>query len=195
MEFLTDINNVVVTVKVLKKRGMKNTYLRVKSPTVIQISSNLYFTKNDAINLIENKQKWLEKNIAKVSENFLDNDEFYFLGVKHKNLDGRDLDKFYKEEAKKIILPIVEKYSHIMKLYPTEIKFRKNKRTWGSCNYKNGLNFNTLLVKFPMEAIEYVVVHELAHIKQKNHSAKFWNIVRNFCPDYKGRVKLFKSFL
>jgi len=195
LEFLTNINNSVVTVKLLKKRGMKNTYLRVKSPKLIQINSNSYFTKDDAVSLIEKKQKWLEKNIENILRNALKNDEFYFLGVKHQNLDNRDLDKFYKEESKKIIPPLVAKYSQIMKLYPTNIKFRKNKRTWGSCNYKNGLNFNTLLVKFPLEAIEYVVIHELAHIKQKNHSNKFWLIVETFCPDYKNRIKLFKSFL
>lgn len=195
MEFLTNINNRVVTVNLVKKRGMKNTYLRLKSPQLIQINSNSYFTKDDAINLIEKKQKWLEKNLENLLENSLKDDEFYFLGVKYKNLDNRDLDKFYKEESRKIIPPLVEKYSNIMKLYPKDIKFRKNRRTWGSCNYKNGLNFNTLLVKFPLEAIEYVVIHELAHIKEKNHSQKFWNIVRNFCPDYKDRIKLFKSFL
>ncbi len=195
MEFLTNINNMVVTVKLSKKRGMKNTYLRVKSPERIEISTNTHFSKNDAQNLIEKKQKWLEKNLLSLSKNSLLDDEFYFLGLIHKNLDNRDIDKFYKEEAKKIIPPIVENYSEIMNLYPSDIKFRKNKRTWGSCNYKNGLNFNILLMKFPLEVIEYVVIHELAHIKEKNHSKSFWKIVEEFCPNYKNRIKLFKSFL
>lgn len=125
----------------------------------------------------------------------MDENEFYFLGVKHKNLDNRNLDFFYKNEAKKIIPPIVEKFSNIMQLFPTSIKFRKNKRTWGSCNYKDDLNFNILLVKFPFEVIEYVVIHELAHIKHKNHSKFFWSLVYKYCPDYKKREKLLKSFL
>ena len=174
---------------------MRNTYLRVKEPSFIQINTNIFFTKKDAETLIQRKKAWLEKNLEKIEENLLASDEFLFLGVKHKNYDDRNLDSFYKDEAKKIIPPIVEKYSNIMNLYPTSIKYRKNKRTWGSCNYKNGLNFNTLLVKFPIEIIEYVVVHELAHIKEKNHSSRFWKLVEKYCPEYKFRIKEFKTYL
>ena len=195
MEFNTQINNRMVTVKVLKKRGMKHTYLRLKSSEMIHISTNFYFTKEDAENLIKEKENWLEKNLSRLSQNILEEDDFLFLGQKHKNFDNRDLDKFYKEEAKRIIPPLVNKYAEIMNLYPTDIKFRKNKRTWGSCNYKNGLNFNTNLVKFPLEIVEYVVIHELAHIKEKNHSRKFWRVVEMYCGDYKERIKLFKTFL
>ncbi len=195
MKFELIFNNKTLLIKVVKKKGMKNTYLRVKSSQMIQINTNYYFTKEDAINLLERKQKWIENSILKFEKNSLEDNEFYFLGLKHKNLDLRDIDIFYKNEAKKIIPPIVERYSNIMSLFPTSLKYRKNKRTWGSCNYKNGLNFNTLLVKFPIEVIEYVVIHELAHIEHKNHSKKFWNLVEEYCPDYKQREKLLKSFL
>lgn len=195
LNFLTNINNKQVTVELIKKRGMKHTYMRLVSPEIIRINSNNYFTKDDAENLIERKKKWLEKNLQQLEQNFLDEDEFLFLGVKHKNFDKRDLDKFYRQEAQKLIPKLVLEYSEIMNLFPTSIKFRKNKRTWGSCNYKNELNFNTLLMKFPIPLIEYVVVHELAHIKHKNHSKKFWACVENYCPDYKKKIKEFKSFL
>lgn len=145
--------------------------------------------------LIEEKSKWIEKHFDTYRVNNLKEDEFFYLGVKHKNLDNRDLDLFYKQEAQRIIPSIVDKYSDIMKLYPTSLKYRKNKRTWGSCNYKNGLNFNTLLAKFPLEVIEYVVIHELAHIKHKNHSRSFWDLVEKYCFDYKRREELLKSFL
>lgn len=145
--------------------------------------------------LIERKKEWLMNGFSKLEKNQLDENEFLFLGVRHKNLDLRDLDKFYKDEAIKIITPLVEKYSEIMSLQPTLLKFRKNKRTWGSCNYKNEVNFNTLLVKYPIEIVEYVVIHELAHIKHKNHSKQFWNLVEEYCPNYKYRMKLFKTLL
>lgn len=195
LEFQVEFNNQMVTVKLLKKRGMRNTYLRVVAPQKIQISSNIFFTKSDALKLIENKSQWLMNGFSKLQKNLLQDNEFLFLGVKHKNLDFRDLDKFYKNEAKKLIPPLVDKYSSIMNLHPTSLKFRKNKRTWGSCNYKNELNFNFLLVKYPIEIIEYVVIHELAHIKEKNHSKNFWNLVEDYCPDYKYRMKLFKTLL
>lgn len=195
MEFKVELNKTIVTVKLLRKRTTKHTYLRVISPSMLQISTNRYFTNENAFTLIENKRGWLEKKLKQMDKNSLNDDEFYFLGVKHKNLDNRNLDRFYKDEAKRVISPLVEKYSQEMKLYPTSIKFRKNKNTWGSCNYKNGLNFNTLLVKFPLEVVEYVVIHELAHIQHKNHSKEFWRVVENYCSDYKSREKLLKSLL
>jgi predicted metal-dependent hydrolase len=195
LNFNIVINDKMVTIKIVRKRGMKNTYIRPKSSSLVQINSNQYFTQKDAKILIEKKIKWLEKSLLLFEKNSLEKDEFHFLGVKHKNLDSRDLNIFYKNEAIKIIPPIVENYSNLMSLYPSKIKFRKNKRTWGSCNYKNDLNFNFLLVKFPLEIIEYVVIHELAHIKHKNHSQRFWDLVEEYCSDYKKREKLFKSLL
>ncbi len=195
MEFEVKINNRVVTINLIRKRTIKYTYLRVLEANLVQVSANIYFTKEDTKLLIERKKAWLEKNLSKKFKNSLLKNEFYFLGQKHKNLDERSLDNFYKKESKKIIPSLVDKYSEIMQLFPTSIKYRKNRNTWGSCNYKNGLNFNILLVKFPLEVIEYIIIHELAHIKYKNHSKEFWALVYKYCPDYKKREKLLKSFL
>ena len=195
MKFEVKLNNRNINIHLIKKRTTRHTYLRIKGHNTIQITSSLFFTKKEAFDLINKKAQWILKAIEKKEENFLNEDEFYFLGVKHKNLDNRDLDKFYRNEAKKIIPPLVEEFSKQMNLFPTSIKYRKNKNTWGSCNYKNGLNFNTLLVKFPLEVVEYVVIHELAHIEHKNHSKSFWKLVQKYCSDYKNREKLLKSFL
>ena len=107
----------------------------------------------------------------------------------------KNIDTFYRKEIEKILPQKVQEHSIRMNLFPTSISYRKNKRTWGSCNYKNGLNFNILLMKFPLEVMEYVIVHELAHIKHKNHSKDFWNLVAIFCPNYKEIEKQFKKFL
>lgn len=195
LNFSTYINNRTVTVNLQKKRGQKHTYLRLKSYDLITITSHSYFSLDDAKLLIKNKKDWIEKNLEQMNKNLLNDDEFLFLGVKHKNLDERNIDGFYKQEAKKLIPKMVVEYSSLMNLKPTAIKFRKNKRTWGSCNYKNELNFNILLMKFPISLIEYVVIHELAHITHKNHSKSFWALVELYCKDYKQRVKEFKSFL
>ncbi len=196
MEFEININNnKLVTVKLEKKRGLKNCYISIVNNKMILIRANNYFDILDAKKLVLKKASWIEKHLNSFSKEVLNSDEFYYLGVKYKNLDNRDLDKFYSLETKKIIPPFLEEYSNLMQLFPTSIKYRKNKRTWGSCNFKNGLNFNTLLAKFPLKVIEYVVIHELAHIKYKNHSKDFWNLVKKYCSDYKEREKSLKSFL
>ena len=197
MSFQIEINQRLVTVKLEKRRNIKHVYLRVLNPTLIQIKTNIYYTLYDAKNLIEKKIDWISTSISRLEEKSIDEDEFLYLGVRKKLEDFKikNIDTFYKKEIVKYLPNLVDIYSKKMNLTPTSLKYRKNKRTWGSCNYKNGLNFNILLMKFPIELMEYVVIHELAHIKHKNHSKKFWDLVEEFCPDYKQREKIFKNFL
>lgn len=197
MVFQINVESSVVTVKLEQKRHVKHCYLRVLSKDEIQIKSNIYFTKADALKLLDRKKDWINEQILRLKEKTLPQDEFLYFGkVQKKELyNVTDVDKFYKEKAKDYIPYLVEKHSKRMKLYPTSIRYRKNKNTWGSCNHKNGLSFNILLCKFPLEVMEYVVIHELAHIKHKNHSKKFWDLVEQYCPDYKERERTLKSFL
>jgi predicted metal-dependent hydrolase len=197
LSFQIEINQKLVTVKLEKRRNIKHVYLRVLNPTLIQIKTNIYYTLYDARELIQKKISWIENSISKLEEKSIDEDEFLYLGQRKKIEDFKikNIDNFYKKEILKYLPDLVQKYSIKMNLMPTTISYRKNKRTWGSCNYKNGLNFNILLMKFPIELMEYVVIHELAHIQHKNHSKDFWNLVKEFCPDYKQREKLFKNFL
>lgn len=197
MSFQIEINKKIVTVKLENKKNIKHCYLRVLNANLIQIRANIYFTIYDAKELINRKKDWLEASISKMIEKSINDDEFSFFG-EIKKLDDfniKNIDVFYRHEIEKYLPAKVEEYSKRMNLLPTSISYRKNKRTWGSCNYKNGLNFNILLVKFPIEVMEYVIVHELAHIKHKNHSRDFWNLVAVYCPNYKEVEKLFKKFL
>ena len=197
MSFQIEINKKIVTVKLENRKNIKHCYMRVLKEDLIQIRANRYFTLYDARNLVEKKLDWLEASIKKLSKNSLDEGEFLLLGEVKRMEDFRikNLDLFYKKEIQKILPIKVEEFSKKMQLFPTSISFRKNKRTWGSCNFKNGLNFNILLMKFPIEVMDYVIVHELSHIKHKNHSKDFWNLVAVYCPNYKEIEKLFKNFL
>jgi predicted metal-dependent hydrolase len=197
LSFQIEINKKIVTVKLENRKNIKHCYMRVLKEDLIQIRANRYFTLYDARNLVEKKLDWLEASIKKLSKNSLDEGEFLLLGEVKRMEDFRikNLDLFYKKEIQKILPIKVEEFSKKMQLFPTSISFRKNKRTWGSCNFKNGLNFNILLMKFPIEVMDYVIVHELAHIKHKNHSKDFWNLVAVYCPNYKEIEKLFKNFL
>ena len=197
MSFQIEINKTIVTVKLENKKNIKHCYLRILKADLIQIRANKYFTIFDAKDLINRKKEWIESSIQKMSKKSLNDDEFLLLGERKKYEDYKikNIDTFYRHEIEKILPQKVDEYSKKMNLFPTSISYRKNKRTWGSCNYKNGLNFNILLMKFPIEVMEYVIVHELAHIKHKNHSKDFWNLVAVYCSNYKEVEKLFKNFL
>ena len=196
-KFKIKINHEFYDVILNKKISNKHTYLRLKNKNLLEISSNKYFSKEDALELIIKQKKWILNRREAFINKEKNNDTYLLFGTRYSidNLKQEDIDKIYKEKAKAVIPKLVEEFSSKMKLYPSSIKYRKNKRTWGSCNYKDGLNFNILLIQFPLEVIEYVVIHELAHIKHKNHSKSFWNLVEIYCSDYKNREKLLKSFL
>jgi predicted metal-dependent hydrolase len=104
------------------------------------------------------------------------------------------VDNFYKEKAAIKIPPLVKKWSERMMVTPEHISFRKANKRWGSCSPTNRLSFNYHLIKLPTSLIEYVVVHELAHICCKNHSPEFWSLVGNFMPDYREKEEKIKGF-
>lgn len=97
-----------------------------------------------------------------------------------------------KQRLKEIITPILERYSSIMGVYYDRVTINSAKTRFGSCSSKKTLNFSYRLALYPYEAIEYVCVHELAHLKEMNHSNRFWSIVEGILPDYKDRKKLLK---
>ncbi len=197
MNFQISLNESIINVELQNKKHIKHCYLRILSKDLLQIKANKYFTVYDAKDLITRKKEWILQNLKRVENKSLEDGYFLFLGEKKelKEFKIKSLDSFYKNEIQKMLPFLVEKYSNIMQLYPNKISYRKNKRTWGSCNYKNELNFNILLMRYPIYIMEYIVIHELAHIKHKNHSKDFWILVEEFCPNYKDIEKTFKSLL
>lgn len=107
------------------------------------------------------------------------------------NLSADEL-KCLMEKAVQIIPGRVEYYSKIMNLYPTAVKINFARTRFGSCSPKNSINFSAYLMLFPTTAVDYVVVHELAHIKYKNHQKEFYSLIEKYMPDYKNRAKLLK---
>lgn len=95
------------------------------------------------------------------------------------------------------IKPIVEHYVNLhagkKQLYPRSITIKTQKSRWGSCGIHNNININWLLLMAPADVLEYVVVHELCHIKVKNHSSQFWALVAEHLPDYQTRRKWLKQ--
>ncbi len=97
------------------------------------------------------------------------------------------------EEALKIIPARVEYFAKVIGVTYGKITIRNQKTRWGSCSSKGNLNFNCLLMLAPPEVLDYVVVHELCHRKQMNHSKAFWLEVEKVLPDYKESRKWLKE--
>ena len=95
--------------------------------------------------------------------------------------------------AKEILPQKVEYYGRLMGLMPTGLTITDARKRFGSCSGKNRISFAWRLMRCPEKAIDYVVVHELAHIRHKNHGAAFYQLIASVLPDYKERIKLLKE--
>ncbi len=96
-----------------------------------------------------------------------------------------EIDRFLKFTAEKYILPRTKQLAEKMSIGFNKITLREQKTRWGSCSSQGNLNFNWRLVHCPPKVIDYVIIHELSHRKQMNHSQKFWDLVKKYDPEYK----------
>lgn len=95
------------------------------------------------------------------------------------------IEKYYKNIAQEEVKSAMEYLQEKTGLYPLEVKIKKLKATWGICSSKRKISINSNLMAYSRQAIEYVCLHELCHLKYMNHSKKFWNLVEYYMPDYK----------
>ena len=134
-----------------------------------------------------------ELDITEKFKNFFFDDKF-FLPIKKKDSAEKLFITWYKQQAAIVIPERVLYFSKIMGLSYNTVKLTSAKKRWGSCSGRNNLNFTWRLIMSPLDIIDYVIVHELAHVVQKNHSKKFWGIVEKYIPDYKERRKWLREF-
>lgn len=92
--------------------------------------------------------------------------------------------EWYVDKAKKKIIPRVELHARNLGVRFNKVMVSELKYRWGSCTPHDSLNFNWKLIKAPVSVIDYVIVHELAHLLEQNHTARFWNIVQAQVPGY-----------
>ncbi|MFN8670800.1 MAG: SprT family zinc-dependent metalloprotease [Candidatus Sericytochromatia bacterium] len=140
----------------------------------------------------------IKLEVKSTNDYFFDENVFNVF-INNKNLDTKETvissckDHFYKLNSMKIIPEKVKFWSEKMNLAYKSISFRKMKNCWGSCSSKNDLLFNSHIAKLDYEAIDYIIIHELSHIKEKNHSKNFWALVEKYCANYKEINKRIKS--
>lgn len=108
---------------------------------------------------------------------------------------GVALRRFYKEMGREELKKSVDEYSKKMGLYPKQLVFRSQKTRWGSCSHRGTVSLNWRLVAAPPDCLDYVVVHELAHLKYQNHSQKFWNLVERHSANFRAHRKWLKEHM
>jgi len=102
--------------------------------------------------------------------------------------EARDLfTRWYKREAKEKIVERVHYYSNRLQLFPKGIRITNARSRWGSCSQVNRLSFSWRIIMSSLTVIDYILIHELVHIREKSHSKRFWTLLESILPDYRKR--------
>ncbi len=99
---------------------------------------------------------------------------------------------FLRAEAERTLPPLLEKYAALTGLRPKAVKINSAKKRLGSCSADGTIHFSYTLMMYPLEAVEYVVLHELAHLKVRNHQRGFYALIERYMPDWRSRRDLLK---
>ncbi len=115
------------------------------------------------------------------------------LGNAVQNNGERFFTQWYKEQAYKVIADRVKVFSVQFGFVPKQVKISSARTRWGSCSPDGTLNFTWRLIMAPLDVVDYVVVHELVHLRVKDHSRRFWHEVEKILPEYKDRKKWLRA--
>lgn len=160
----------------VRRSKRKSAAIKITADMQIVVFVPLYVSGNEIERMVISKSKWIDEHMLKVQS----------------TIDERSkLEKITFEQVKELADQAVEYIPKRVKYYAEKENFVYNKITiknlvsrWGSCSTKGNLNFNCLLMLTPDYVIDYIVVHELCHLREMNHSEKFWAEVEKIMPDY-----------
>lgn len=152
---------------------IKNVYIQIKDGEII-VKAPRRVSKKEIDKIIKEKENWIKKTLEK-------------------NQNKEEKEKLYTdEEFKTIVEETANELIKKTRLIPNKVRIRDIKYAWGSCSVNKNITINYQLIKYSKQAIRYVILHELCHIKYMNHSKDFWNLVSTYMPNYKEVKREFK---
>lgn len=157
----------------IKYSKIKNIYIQIKNGKII-VKAPKRVSKKEIEKIVKQKTEWIQKAIEK--ENKKQEKEPLYTKEKFKEIIEKNANELIQETG----------------LKPNKITIKQIKYAWGSCSSKKNITLNLELIKYSQQAIRYVILHELCHLKYMNHSKDFWNLVEKYMPNYKQVKKEFK---
>lgn len=167
----------------IKRSRRKTLSIQIEPDLSVLIKAPFYASDRDIAKFLEDSKDWIKKHREIVKKRVRETEDIPKLSME----EIRSL----AEEAMKDIPERVRRFAPIVGVSYGRITIRNQKSRWGSCSSKGNLNFNCLLMLAPEKERDYVVVHELCHRKEMNHSKRFWEEVAKVLPDYKESIRWF----
>lgn len=162
----------------------KTLSIRITQEGNLEIRAPLGMPKGEIEAFLKEKAQWIETHRAKVLAEYAQGQEAPL---------GEEEILTLAEQMRQGLPEKLNRHAASMGVTFGRVTIRCQQTRWGSCSSRGNLNFNCLLMLAPEEVLDYVVVHELAHRKQMNHSALFWQEVERECPDYKKSLRWLKD--
>ena len=181
----SDLTNSVCADKVsytLIRSRRKTLAIHIKPDTTVEVRAPIRLAKTEIERFVASKEQWIKKKQAQIAAK---------KPVKPRELP---LSEYAVGEFEQTARELVETWEQRLGVKTTYVGLWKMSSRWGSCTAKTRrIRLNTALAYCPLECLEYVVVHELAHLRENNHSPRFWAIVAEALPNYKERQKKLKA--
>ena len=168
---------------ILKKSKRKSISVEISREAKIIVRAPLKMSVKDIELFLNSKSQWIDKHLSDAKDK---------LATMPRKLTEAEKNEL-KKNAKIVITKRVEYFAKLMGVEYKKISVKFQKTRFGSCSTKKNLNFNALIALMPSQILDYVVVHELSHLKQMNHSKQFWAEVEKVIPDYKTKRKWLKT--
>lgn len=213
----------MIEINKLVRSKRKTLALIVETDGSLTVRAPLRMKEVDIWHFIETKADWIKRKQAQVKKDvptthqYVDGERFWYLGkevplrivpdirpalvmdkvfkLKNSALSQAEslFTKWYKKQARRVITERVEYFTQKHRFDVQKIRISSARTRWGSCSTKGTLSFTWRLVMAPLDVIDYVIVHELCHLKELNHSKTFWGKVESIMPDYKRRRSWLKK--
>lgn len=161
----------------------KTMALQVTRDGQVVVRCPLWVSDQKATEFARRHRDWIEEQCRRVKER-----------VSHRPVFTDQEVRRYREAARQVLTKKTAFWAERMGVSYGRIAIRQQVTRWGSCSAKGNLNYNWMLILVPETLQDYVVVHELAHRKEMNHSPRFWKVVESQLPDYKERRRMLKQY-
>lgn len=164
----------------LIRSNRKTVSIQIKPDGTVLVRAPRRMAQKQIDTFVRSKAAWVKKHLSNLPD------------LSQPGFTEAEL-KTIREEARKKITPRVSYFAPIVGVDYGRISIRFQRTRWGSCSPEGNLNFNALLALAPEEVLDYVVVHELCHRKEMNHSDRFWTLVEAVLPDYREAKRWLKD--
>ena len=172
-------NNTTVLYSLKNRKGIRGIRIAVHADGSVVVTKSKYIRESEAERLVEIKADWIIEKIQVMKS-------------KPQKLLAHYSAKDFKENKEKAYEFVLGRISYFSKFYNykiNSIKIKNQKTRWGSCSGGGNLSFNYKILFLPESLVDYIIVHEMCHLKEMNHSTRFWSLVAEQIPDHKIRRK------